>query len=90
MSSIFENIIFLSFSIFFFHYLFNHAEIFDRVRVFAFTKLPSFIIDAIQCGFCFSFWTMLIISLISGFTINLFTVPVTVLFMDFTFRKIKQ
>jgi MFS family permease len=90
MSNSFENLFFYSLTIFFFHYLFNHAEIFDKIRILAFTKLPNFIIGAVQCGFCFSFWTMLVVSIFSGFTINLFAVPVAMLFMDFIFRKIKQ
>jgi len=85
----FENLIFYSFSIFFFYYLLNYAEILDNVRIFAFKYLHPFILGAIQCGFCFSFWTMLFSSLLLGINFYILIVPVIVLYMDFIFKKIK-
>ena len=83
-------IAYLSLSIFFLYYLCNYAEIFDKPRKIIFSVLSDTIIKVAQCGLCFSFWTMLILCLFYNLYIYIFAVPTVVLFMDFTFKKLKK
>jgi hypothetical protein len=90
MTNLIDTTIFYSFGIFFVHYLINHSEIFAKLRTAVFPCLPQLLVKAVSCGFCLSFWIMLALSLIYGFSPFLFIVPVTVLFMDFGFQRLKR
>jgi len=90
MSHFIDNLIVYSLSLFFVTYLINYAEIFSKIRNALFPVLPWFVLKAVSCGFCLSFWVMLVSGFFLGHSILLLCVPVFVLFLDTIFQRLRR
>lgn len=76
-------------TIWFFFYLFNHADISYRLRQWIIARVPSYIAYAIQCSFCSSCYLTFALWLlfpISPWTI--FVAPVINLFVELAYKKL--
>lgn len=90
MQNIFEIFFIFGFSIFFFFYLINYSEIFEKLRNAIFPVIPEFLRKMLQCSFCFSFWTMVVTSFFIGVSLLVLTIPVFTMFVDLLFKKLRQ
>jgi hypothetical protein len=88
MSVFLDNLIGLSLTLFFVHYLINHSEIFGGLRWFFRPHLPELLVKMLKCGLCLSFWVMLLAVFFFDAGFLLFCVPVGVLFLDLIYHKL--
>lgn len=84
-----EALLFWTLSLWFAFYLVNHAELFDRLRGAVIPVLPRWLAYPLQCGACFTFWTLSALSLFIGFTPLCVLCPPCVLMFDLIYRRLK-
>lgn len=90
MNSIFEVFFIFSFSIFFFFYLINYSEIFEKLRNAAYPAIPEILRKMLQCSFCFSFWIMIGLCFFIQASLMILIIPVFTMFVDLLFKKLRQ
>lgn len=79
-----------SLSVWFFFYLYNHAEITRPTRDWIVPRLPSPAAYMVQCSFCSTFYVTLVgVILVAVPTSYLLVAPVVNLFVELLYRKLK-
>ena len=95
---ILEKAIIYSLTVWFFFYLWNHADITEKARKFVYARIPEFLVYLLNCSFCSSFWLTLILAAIQ---VNLpfigalnwifiFVAPVINLFVELGYRNLRK
>ncbi len=75
-------------AIWFAFFVINHAEITAKLRDALAPLAPSFLKRLLGCALCTGFWTMSAITLYTGYTPLLLTVPVATLFIELTYLRL--
>lgn len=75
--------------IWFFFYLWNHADISKAARDYTYPRLFPFVASLLQCAFCTTFWITTILWFLGyAFGALIILAPPIALFIELTFRHL--
>lgn len=84
-----EGLLLYCLAVYFVFYLLNHAVMTEWLRKAIGPLAPRLLREMVSCGFCFTWWSTLALSLLVGFNYFLLCAPPVVLFMDGIYRKLR-